>query len=131
MFFASTTRECCWRKRTVTRTIRLETTSMQTLLTATSRRMLTSQHKVGCHLKTSIQLQADDSTRKLKDSFRNRSTSEDSARLLANGLGSAVLSDRDDDENHGARACEMSPVLGVDRRRVMCLWKLYRKNDCS
>lgn len=46
-----------------------------------------------------------------------RSTSKNDTRFLANGLGSAVLSDCDDNKNNGARSREMSSILGTKRRR--------------
>lgn len=60
---------------------------------------------------------------------RYRTTPKNSSRFLANGVGSTMFGDCDDDENHGERSREMSPVLGVFGRRNERLWKLFSEND--
>lgn len=58
-----------------------------------------------------------------------RASSKNHPRLLANGVGSASLSDSDDNENNGARTREMSSILGGGGGRNGGAWKLSSQNN--
>lgn len=80
---------------------------MQILLMDTNRKMPTFPRKVrgsSCHAFNSSLI-------KILTSYR--STSKNHTRFLADGLGSTMLSDCDDDKNNGARTREMSSILGI------------------